>query len=357
MGTMSGAATRAVTLIVLLVAAAAFSDNLYDEEEEYRSEVFPDVDQDLYSDTEMLQETAQVAARAGSQEQQKEWGAGLQDELAEVAKRFGGPAAKPDPSILKLEKSLTTPSASASPMPMDLGTVSESISSEEAAPVKKKESKLPALVKPEPSDIQPPQAQALVMTDAAMRSKKLSLLPQNLADAWRLITQQHEEIQRLKREKNGPVASGSPIQLLGAGAKHATAVLDICHLPKTINLKGAEHDPRAKAAETNIRFALREAREQIQCDKKNKKTPAQKKALLKAKKQHAQQKNMLKNIFGMLAKAEGSMGSMRPTVLDAKKMHNKMKKESQAQASHMAAEVSEATAAEEASVAEEAEEP
>merc|ERR1711918_184327 len=36
------------------------------------------------------------------------------------------------------------------------------------------------------------------------------------------------------------------------------------------------------------------------------------------------------------------MGSMRPTVLDAKKMHNKMKKESQAQASHMAAEVSEA---------------
>merc|ERR1711959_437578 len=244
MGTMSGAATRAVTLIVLLVAAAAFSDNLYDEEEEYRSEVFPDVDQDLYSDTEMLQETAQVAARAGSQEQQKEWGAGLQDELAEVAKRFGGPAAKPDPSILKLEKSLTTPSASASPMPMDLGTVSESISSEEAAPVKKKESKLPALVKPEPSDIQPPQAQALVMTDAAMRSKKLSLLPQNLADAWRLITQQHEEIQRLKREKNGPVASGSPIQLLGAGAKHATAVLSMTPARKQQRPTSASHCAR-----------------------------------------------------------------------------------------------------------------
>merc|ERR1712094_9529 len=57
------------------------------------------------------------------------------------------------------------------------------------------------------------------------------------------------------------------------------------------------------------------------------------KAQQKAKKQHAQQKNILKNIFGMLAKAEGAMGSMRPTVLDAKKMHNKMKKESQAQAS------------------------
>jgi len=202
--------------------------------------------------------------------------------------------------------------------------------------------------------IKPPQAkpsdmpQPLVMSDAAMQSGKLSLLPQNLADAWRLITQQHETIQRLKREKTGgAAASGSPIQMLGAGGK-AHAVLDICHLPKKVSLKGAAHDPHAKAAEQNIRFALREAREQIQCDKKNQKTPAQKKAQLlavkkkktqqqKAKKQHEQQKSMLKNIFGMLAKAEGAMGNMRPTVLDAKKMSNKLKKETQKQAQHMEA--------------------
>merc|ERR1711970_1244549 len=96
--------------------------------------------------------------------------------------------------------------------------------------------------------------------------------PQNLADAWHLIDEQKSTIRRLKqqlqqhRQQAAPQAAGagSPIQLIGT----SKAVLDVCSLPKNVLLKGAETDPHAKAAQTNMRFALREARSQIQCGKK-----------------------------------------------------------------------------------------
>merc|ERR1711959_256509 len=96
------------------------------------------------------------------------------------------------------------------------------------------------------------------------------------------------------------------------------------------------------------------ARSQIQCGKKM--SPAQRKHKQKLKQQaaqrrkvaakkHAQEENMLKSAFGMLAKAEGAMGTMRPTVLDAKKMNEKLKHETQQEEQHMLTAVSAAATA------------
>merc|ERR1711988_755194 len=304
MGDTMKVGLAATALLLLLQVAASTNDE---------PEVFPTPEEELY---ELVQETAQESQQA----QQKAWGEGLQAELAKVAQGFGHKS--PDQSILKMEKGLMNVNpSSASPLAMNLNAVTEVVPN----------NKLKAAPSPMPES-----------------GTKNEGHPENLADAWHLIDEQKATIRRLKQQlkQHGSKApaktasAGAPIQLIG----DSKAVLDVCSLPKTLVLKGAESDPHAKAAETNMRFALREARSQIQCGKKMTASQKQRQQQLKKKaqqhrkkaaKKHAQEENMLKSAFGMLAKAEGARGAMRPTVLDAKKMNERVKKETQQERQHM----------------------